>query len=1712
MSVKYSSTSKIVDYRKVMKGKNNIEPCPFCGTLNKTGAFRCKNEDCLEILPFVEENDANQLGSNSKSEDSLPNSTAKVADDTKIEPPESRMIEFTCKHCQTLLQAQIESSGKVGECPTCHSKIEIPLLQPTGGVVPSLAVSLTPKLSKQGIVDFVSELTTYYMDFLETNFHKRRVPKRSVKFRNSKNLRVGLDLAKYGAFKSSVLKVFESGMSRQLSISRGKYRAVVPQKVKDQIVAHTRSISNEVLSEVAISISNKITGFVNPETIAVGEALSSSLDFATEAIRSSVVAPFVRGVESLLQSSSGADIESVYSMEEDLVEILADPLEEIISEWVTNVFSGHPEAIADQILQVLDGSFVRDSIGSYFSSFSVGDLFFEIKELVDNNLILDKQELYLYFCDIHFLGEKYPLFYVPLTITKKEGSFHVLCEPVVYINKKAIEYIVQEFNKEREQKGTIKSIAERIIYPQEHSASTLEVLGDILSDIVDYFRLSPEIGLTNHAHQEAQGLSVVVSNSIYICIFDKSDEAMVNDYEEILELMKSQDVALTDKFKGLINDFISSSPKSFQREVYDKWDGTPPEQKLVFSSPIPLNPEQRQVLLALENQGCKYIAVEGPPGTGKSHTITTIVFQAILRNQSILVLSDKKEALDVVEEKITDVMNRVRISDDFQNPILRLGKTGNTYSQILSTPSLSKIRMNFRAVRSQEAQLEEELSKRKDYLTTNIDATIASYGNIEMSDISTLIDLEGQYGKGENYPLDFCEVLQSKNSIEHIEKVRQSMAELDDTLHDDINSLTLLDLFESICGSQQGINTFSRFLVFSKVVQNLRETCQDRTFLKRFRIITEQHINLLNTYLEKYRELGSGIFRYFLKGKKVAKLSQELNAALPLNLPVDLKKDLEELERASAFCGEICSMLKDHGLLSFLEGPLPIIHELMLPDEHLLDEIDLDPLSDDLKAVLLYTQRYPHSAEKIGLSPSSFRSCFQNDLYKLSEDDYSGMITHIFIQRKLTKVFQALPVFDYTGGLSVYQYLLTNRMTNILDERLLNFYDNYKATAKILRGIIRKKQRFPKNEFEKLKEAFPCIVAGIRDYAEYIPLEPEMFDIVIIDEASQVSIAQAFPALLRAKKIIVFGDKKQFSNVKSAHARSDTNREYLNHLNISFKKNVSTGTSELERLKKFNIKTSILEFFEFIANFEIMLRKHFRGYRELISYSSKYFYRNDLQAIRIRGKPIEDTIKFSFIEHDGKQELVRNINTLECDFILNQLHQLKAEGSCCSVGIITPHTNQQKLIASAVSDDLDQDYFYENLRLKIMTFDTCQGDERDIIFYSMVATPVEDKLWGVFIKDLDSVDLEDGGQIKAQRLNVGFSRAKERLHFVLSKPIEGFTGSIGQALRHYSEVLRDASKLPDTTDVDVRSPMEAKVLEWIKNTAFFQNNSRVIELKAQFPIGDYLKQLDPYYDHPAYRVDFLLLFRGSESRQHSIIIEYDGFSEHYGHFTQNADVNELNYESYYTAAHVEREKILEGYGYKFLRINRFNLGEDPILTLNERFLDLTRDKPKLTFARAVHKLIASQEVGHSKECPKCGKLLPIDAFADSSLETGVGRICNKCKARSRTRRRPARRKTKKQEAILNIIGLIEKAIKGNNTITVIYNSPRDGMTCRDIDPYKMDKSSLDRIYVLGYCHLAKSMRTFRLDRFIEVMLQVKTFTIPQNIDINAPIESFFNYS
>jgi very-short-patch-repair endonuclease len=349
---------------------------------------------------------------------------------------------------------------------------------------------------------------------------------------------------------------------------------------------------------------------------------------------------------------------------------------------------------------------------------------------------------------------------------------------------------------------------------------------------------------------------------------------------------------------------------------------------------------------------------------------------------------------------------------------------------------------------------------------------------------------------------------------------------------------------------------------------------------------------------------------------------------------------------------------------------------------------------------------------------------------------------------------------------------------------------------------------------------------------------------------------------------------------------------------------------------------------------------------------------------------------------------------LEAEFIISELKKLKDIDCNQSVGIITPHTNQQKLLVEMINRLPERDYFYDKLKLKIMTFDTCQGEERDICFYSMVATEEDDRLWGVFIKNLDDVDREEEGRIKVQRLNVGFSRAKECMHFVLSKPLEKYSGSIGEALRHYYFILNEAKKERNISEVDKKSKMEPKVMHWFYQTDFWKKNKENITFIPQFEIGKYLKQLDKTYNHPNYKVDFLLVYKDEVHGEHKIVIEYDGFE----HFKEIDEINEFNYQDYMKDEDVYRQKVLEGYGYKFLRINKFNIGNDPIKTLNDSIENLIKGRvDKNNLISQIHQTIDGLQNGKMKECPKCKKIRNLDDFKDPSLITGYGRFCRFCK-------------------------------------------------------------------------------------------------------------------
>ena len=1459
---------------------------------------------------------------------------------------------------------------------------------------------MTEEKNESKGVAFFKEVARYFMDFLETDFHKHKLPRRNIKFRNEDNLLIGLNLKKYETFSKLISGLIGKNFDKEVlnKITKGQYKTNLPKNLLDLIKLQVGKIKAGQIDDIIEEISAEIekSGVFHEKEYDV--ALNTSVEAAARIINKSLVTPFIQSIEKPLQNLNLGDEDNIYLIEEELTSVLVKQVESKISELLNLFIAKEKVNINKELKSVFATEEIKTGLVTFFENLQVADLFAEVFEMERNKKILENQDFYLYFGDISFQNVKYPIFYIPVSITKKDEELLVDFDYQVYVNKRVLEFIVQEYNLIKGTQGTLQKVSERIIYLAQHKEDLQDILNGILTEISNFFELNGSVSFSNPDIAIAKGATVRVSNSSYLCLFDKSDEALVNDYEEILQQLGEDGGQLAGAFNELLGDFLNKNPEACNPEIEQEWDNTETPERLVVPSPIPLNSEQHQVLAAIRKDNCKYIIIQGPPGTGKSHTITAIIFDAILRDQSVLVLSDKKEALDVVEDKITQTMNKVRYDKNFQNPILRLGKTGNTYSKILAQATIESIKTHYRAVKKDHETIEQNIGKSTNSLKEDIEAEIIAYEDINIEEIKELVSLENSL-KDKNAHFDIDEVLSFGEGPFDLGELKSILENLSTTFSGK-NLESLLKLLSVHWNEVKSVTDYRKIIEFLsstlETISKIKEVFGGKlTAVQTFLSFGSGDLAVLNGFIEEYSKEKKALVGFFFNKKKVAEIDFRFKQKLQ-SLSVNPHQDLEKMRDVAAIFSFADTLGKDiNSKLSTKFDFVALVHSI-LKDDLLKNAISEVVETDEcIMSVIEFIKKYPKTAKLSGVDISNLKTLTSNAIISTDNLLFDKQLRYFSLRQKVSSDFSKISDLNYALRKKNIEDLVITQVAYLLDGRLINFYEHNRNDAETLRNIIKNKEKFPKTEFKKLKEAFPCILAGIRDYAEYIPLEHGVFDLVIIDEASQVSVAQAFPALLRAKKVLILGDKKQFSNIKAAQARSDTNREYLNNLDDVFRRNVSTEATKLVRLGKFNIKTSILEFFEFISNYNTQLKKHFRGYKELISYSNKYFYQDNLEVMKIRGKAIDEVIKFSFVEPTTEDEVYPNTNLKEIDFIISELKKIKEEKKVVSVGIITPHTNQQKLLVEKINALPERDYYFETLALKIMTFDTCQGEERDIIFYSMVASKQSDRLWGVFIKDLAKVDVEEDGQIKAQRLNVGFSRSKECMHFVLSKPLEDFSGSVGDALRHYLYTLEEAKKEKDVSNTDARSAKEPEVLNWFYQTKFWKENKDAIEFQPQFEIGKYLKQLDRTYTHPAYKVDFLAIYRDEQGKEHKIIIEYDGFQEHFG---GNEAVNQYNYQNYYSNDDVYRQKVLESYGYKFLRINRFNVGKNPIETLNERIEHLVKAEPiDNPLLHNIHNTIEGLQNGNMKECPKCKEVKSLEDFKDRGLITGYGRFCLECK-------------------------------------------------------------------------------------------------------------------
>ncbi len=1430
-------------------------------------------------------------------------------------------------------------------------------------------------MESSAIRDLAKSVSSYFLNYLETDFKKQQTPGRRLQLQREGGLRVGLSLSRYAHLNNAFWKALESPASElePVIVSRRAFTTTLSDRFRDSVVRSVQAIPSESYALVRQQVVGCAESTIAESEYADGWVMEMFRTAANE-ICERIVHPLLSVLDPVLRRDAQSLLEATYDLEGELTNILLQPLNDDLSTALyTMASTRNTEALWEVMTRLFTREHSSTVLVDYFETFATADAYVDVKQLVAASKSRENLDIYLYLGVLRFQKNTFPLFYIPLSVEMDEETtkFRISLKPQVLVYKRAVDFVLQETSSRSDSSSPI---SERILHAVGEQ-TLMNLLHVPTTQVLSALRLPPEFEISHEQGTAAESPLYSLESSLHLAVYDKSDESLLNDYEELLTAARGAGGPVLDLFEGMVKSIILDDPQSVDRKISDEWDLKGISERMVQSSPIPINEEQAKIIAALKQPECRFVLVEGPPGTGKSHTISAIAFDAILSKKSVLILSDKKEALDVVEDKLEQTLAGVRPSGlDFPNPILRLGKEGNNFRTLLQGATVQQIMDFNRAARTREGAIKSELETTLSELKGELNQTATTLSKIELKVIR---DLQAQERSLEDLSPGVTSQIRSALPATN----KRSLA----------NCLSHIpaDAEQQICNLLEDIETadLKQIIRCAEPFEYAAKLCSeiDCSSIREFQHLSIEDATRLKASTTEIERLRRPLIGYMFRKKDLDRLTQRIHSEFLLKHTLKFPGDLRTLQQAELALTQIAARCK-----AAKQDPDQVVEILLSQDGGVgigalalpLREFNTLFSGREAKGMIFELSRF-HTREAYAtflLKTISYASSFQG----------------------LTAEFSSVPEMDFVGSRTKIEQLYSTRMANEIDGRFLSFVQQHRAEAKALGAVIKARQKFPEDRFDLLRSAFPVIIASIREFAEYMPLMPGLFDIVVIDEASQVSIAQALPAILRAKKVVVLGDAKQFSNVKSSQASNELNQQCRSDLEKLFRKKVSSDASKLQRLAMFDVKRSVLEFVESCANYKTMLRKHFRGYLELISFSSQYFYGGTLQAVKIRGRAIEEVIEFAEVQAEAEKE---NTNKAEGQYILSRLRLLLADEKPRSVGVITPFRQQQIELQKLFSSDVQGSDFESKLRLKVMTFDSCQGEERGIIFYSLVASEHSDRLSWIFPPSLEEADAQVEDKLRMQRLNVGFSRAQEKICFVLSKPMEQYKGSIGRVLHHYHSILTQKG-IATASETDSSSPMERQVLEWLKSTRLFQNHGDSIELRAQFPIGEYLRQLDPTYTHPAWKTDFLLLVPTKSGRTVQIIIEYDGFEFHFG---DHEMIHAGNYDQYMSEADVERQKTLEGYGYKFLRLNRFNLGEDPVVTLSERLDKLVRSadvQARAVSLDAISSTVEALQNRTAKECSKCLKVKDQSAFFDKSLAGGgggYGRICMPCKQSSRWR-------------------------------------------------------------------------------------------------------------
>lgn len=308
-------------------------------------------------------------------------------------------------------------------------------------------------------------------------------------------------------------------------------------------------------------------------------------------------------------------------------------------------------------------------------------------------------------------------------------------------------------------------------------------------------------------------------------------------------------------------------------------------------------------------------------------------------------------------------------------------------------------------------------------------------------------------------------------------------------------------------------------------------------------------------------------------------------------------------------------------------------------------------------------------------------------------------------------------------------------------------------------------------DFTPLLEAFPCWCVTTYAISGSLPMKSGLFDVAIIDEASQCDIASCFPILFRAKKAVIVGDDKQLPHLSFLEKAKE--QSFLSQYNIPDK---------YQLMWRFRTN-SMFDLANYYSTNPVLLDEHFRSYYPIIQFSNQEFYGNRIR-IMTKDSGSNDVLELHLVT-DGKVDSDATRNMPEVEAVVKRIHELILqdegnEDNPVSIGVVSPFRGQVDLIGKALRQVLTESTIRRH-QIEVGTAHTFQGDERDVMIFSLA---VADNSFAQSLTFLQKPNL----------FNVAITRARKKLITFLSRDPKSLPAGLLKDYIEYTQNYIESAK------------------------------------------------------------------------------------------------------------------------------------------------------------------------------------------------------------------------------------------------------------------------------------------------------------------------------